>query len=70
MTYIMEKIFACSLFGMCVREREKEVEIEGGEEDKETIIGMSVNELHTSELNCDFSYNLVYIIPYILDAVI
>ena len=68
----MEKMFACSLFGVCVREREKEVEIEGGKGHKETIIGMSVSELHTSELNCNFSYiyYLAYIIPYILDTVI
>ena len=54
--YIMGKIFACSLLGVCVREREKEVGIEGGEGDEETIIGTSVSKLHTSELNCEFSH--------------
>ena len=36
------------------------------------VIGASVSESHTSELNCDFSYiyYLAYIVPYILDAVI
>ena len=36
------------------------------------IIGASVSEPHTSELNCDFSYiyYLAYVVPYILGVVI
>ena len=35
-----------------------------------TVIGVSVSESHTSELNCDFSYlhvHIVYVFPYVFE---
>ena len=36
-----------------------------------TVIGVSVSESHTSELNCDFSYlhvYIVYVFPYVFEC--
>ena len=35
-----------------------------------TVIGVSVSESHTSEMNCDFSYlhvHIVYVFPYVFE---